>query len=264
MMKFRLKRIGAYLFKGLLVWLIVTPAYKNANARSTRENKSPEYDTIDLRNNRLKLLQLPKENVRYCIYNVTPKGKMVNTLIWEREIVMTGNNRFSVKQRWLFTDTTQNRLFDARTLRPFFQMAEKNKRIDAFNFSESEIKRADSISGNFVSEDFEVRTDVMPYNWETDFMVFSSLPFKPGRDFVIRFYHPGSRRAPDYYHYKFVGSEKLKSITGQPVTCWKIRIDYSETSWAEFWIDKKTHHVVLSRDFINGGYRYKVLLSYSN
>jgi hypothetical protein len=230
------------LFKCLFVFIVTSVC--NSNAYALRFNKSPEYDTLDLRNNRLKLLQLPKKNVRDCIYNVTPKVKMVNTLIWEREISMAANDQLLVKQRCLFTDTTQNRisttLFDARTLRPIFQKAEKNKRINAFNFSGNEIKRTDSGSSNFVSEDFEVRTDVMPYNWETDFMVFSSLPFKRGRDFVIRFYHPGSRRSPDYYHYKFVGIERLKSIAGQPVTCWKIRIDYSETSWAEFWIDKKT------------------------
>lgn len=263
-----LSLMDTYLFKCLVMLVMVILINKNTYAGALIFNDHSKNDTTDIRNNRLRLSQLPKENVRYCIYNVTSKGKMVNTLIWEREIITDENDNFLVTQRWLFTDTIQNRistaLYEAHTLRPIFQKAEKNKRIEAFHFGENEIKKADTVFGNFVSEDFKVRTEVMPYNWEADFMLFSSLQIKKGRNFIIMFYHPGSSSPPDYYLYKSEGKELIKTITGKQMRCWKLRIDYSETSWAEFWIDKKSHHVIFSRDFINGGYRYKVLLPHTN
>jgi hypothetical protein len=45
------------------------------------------------------------------------------------------------------------------------------------------------------------------------------------------------------------------------VACWKLRIDYSEKSWAVFYISKKSREVLRMDEDFGVGVRYKVKLS---
>jgi hypothetical protein len=67
--------------------------------------------------------------------------------------------------------------------------------------------------------------------------------------------------APAYYNYTVSGSETIKGTDGKMTDCWLLKINYTETSWAIFWISKKTKEVLKMQEYFNGNYRYKVKLS---
>jgi hypothetical protein len=130
--------------------------------------------------------------------------------------------------------------------------------IEAFDFSQQKVSGTDSVENNTKNE-LEVPLEIATLNWELDLEIFSTLPIKKeGQRFIINFYHPGGRSNPKYYEYAIVGSEKLRVVNDSSMDCWKMKINYTETDWAVFWISKKSKEILKMQEQFRGGYRFKV------
>ncbi|HYG03869.1 MAG TPA: hypothetical protein VD927_15585 [Chryseosolibacter sp.] len=234
---------------------------------SSTVSMSQSIDTLDINHPALVMKNLKPGMKHYIVYGVDAKGRTVSPWIWRRGVEYTERNGEPVlilKQAWNGPDTSAYRqlysIVSAKDFRPIYHYTRSVRGIEAFNFSEKEIKGADTVANN-AQKNLTVDVKTLPYNWELDLEVFQTLPYAMGKQFAISFYHPGGRSAPQHYLYKVIAEETINGANEQKIACWKLKIDYRENSWAIFWISKQSKEVIKMHEDYNGYQRYKVLLT---
>lgn len=97
-------------------------------------------------------------------------------------------------------------------------------------------------------------------NWHDDLVIYSMLPYKENRTFVINYYDPGFGK-PVEVPYTVTGSGVLTDRGGSGIDCWILEHD-DENATEKFWISKKTREVLKEEDhgLKSGGYRFKYKL----
>ncbi len=63
-------------------------------------------------------------------------------------------------------------------------------------------------------------------NWHSDLIVFTMLPYKNGRSFLMPFYDPGFGE-PANEIYSVIGSEILVEHDGEKTDCWILNLDFT-------------------------------------
>jgi hypothetical protein len=120
----------------------------------------------------------------------------------------------------------------------------------------------DSIKSKSVA-DFNDSFNKYNLNWHADLIIYTLLPYKDKRTFMINYYDPGFGKAEEVA-YTVTGSETIKSHNGQTVDCWVLNHDDPKNGYERFWISKKTNEVLKEEDFFGGrGYRYKLKIGIS-
>lgn len=195
------------------------------------------------------------------------KPKQSKTFVWERKVSINkvnGKDAVEIVQHWYGADSSDYRyvysLVDKRSFSPIYHKTISQRLgVEAFDFYDSKIKGSDSVANNKKSS-FELVAK-NPLNWELDLETFTLLELKEGKRFAINFYHPGGRSNPQFYEYKVTGSEKVSTIDGKQIDCWKLRIDYNPKSYAIFFISKKNKELIKMEEDFGMGTRYKVKLA---
>jgi hypothetical protein len=96
-------------------------------------------------------------------------------------------------------------------------------------------------------------------NWHDDLVIYSMLPYKENRTFLINYYDPGFGK-PVEVPYTVTGSGVLTDRGGSSIDCWTLE-HTDENGTEKFWISKKTREVLKEEDHgKNWGYRYKYKL----
>ena len=96
-------------------------------------------------------------------------------------------------------------------------------------------------------------------NWHDDLVIYSMLPYKENRTFMINYYDPGFGK-PVEVPYTVTGSGLLTDRGGSGVDCWMLE-HTDENGTEKFWISKKTREVLKEEDHgKNWGYRFKYKL----
>jgi hypothetical protein len=99
-------------------------------------------------------------------------------------------------------------------------------------------------------------------NWHDDLVIYSMLPYKEGRTFMINYYDPGFGK-PVEVPYTVTGSDWLVSRGGDKIECWTLEHG-DENGVEKYWVAKKTKEVLKEEDHgANWGYRYKYKLGVS-
>ncbi|MCO5947553.1 DUF3108 domain-containing protein [Mucilaginibacter flavidus] len=106
-------------------------------------------------------------------------------------------------------------------------------------------------------------------NWHADMLIYSLLPFKENRVFIINYYDPGFEKSTEVA-YTVTGSDYLTGSNGEKIDC-RVLNNYNDNNapgkgYERFWISKKTHEVLkLENNFFSGrGFRYKLKLGIAN
>jgi len=189
------------------------------------------------------------------------------TSVWSRDVRFKKKNDqdiIEIEQKWYAFDSTRSRYLysqiNASDFSPIYHYTKTIKGVDAFDFYGSKTLGSDSIPDN-LKKGWELK-HAKPYlNWELDLETFPLLDLKAGKRFFINFYHPGGRNEPKLYEYKVIGEENVKTIEGNSVPCWKLKIDYDEKSSSTFFISKKGREVLKMEEVFGDRVRYKVRLS---
>lgn len=114
-------------------------------------------------------------------------------------------------------------------------------------------------------KDFTNSFKAFNLNWHADMLIYSLLPYKEGRVFIINYYDPGFGPSEEAA-YTVTGSEPLTGRNGESIDCWVLNnyVDNKvpEKGYERFWISKKTREVLKLENFMGAGrgYRYKVKL----
>jgi hypothetical protein len=99
-------------------------------------------------------------------------------------------------------------------------------------------------------------------NWHDDLVIYSMLPYKENRTFMINYYDPGFGK-PAEVGYSVTGSDILVDRGGASIDCWVLEHG-DENGTEKFWISKKTREVLKEEDHgKNWGYRFKYKLGVS-
>lgn len=134
-------------------------------------------------------------------------------------------------------------LCEPKTLKPILHIRNtKHNGKEAFSFQGMKIVGLDSATGNS-KKDFSLDLIEPTYNWEIDLETYSLLPMKMGYEAVMNFYHPGGS-APNFYHLKIIGDEKLMLPDGREMDCWILHTDYGGTQPTKFWYTKKNQNFI--------------------
>lgn len=227
-----------------------------------------QVDTIyHLDSKQIKKYVKPSSN-QYLVF-IQPKDnpQKAVTSIWSREVRFKKKNNqeiIEIEQKWYASDSTRSRYLlsqmKAEDFSPIYHYTKTIKGIDAFDFYDNRTTGSDSVADNS-KKGWELK-HAKPYlNWELDLETFPLLDLKPGKRFLINFYHPGGRLEPKLWEYRVVGEENIKTIEGESVPCWKLKIDYDEKSTCTFFISKKGREVLKMEEAFGNRVRYKVRLS---
>jgi hypothetical protein len=100
-------------------------------------------------------------------------------------------------------------------------------------------------------------------NWHDDLVIYSMLPYKEGRTFMINYYDPGFGK-PVEVPYTVTGSDVLTGRDGGKIDCW-VLAHTDENGTERFWIAKKNQEVLKEEDHgaKSGSYRYKLKVGIS-
>ncbi|MFF5379771.1 hypothetical protein [Pedobacter suwonensis] len=55
-----------------------------------------------------------------------------------------------------------------------------------------------------------------------------------------------------------IGKDELKLNADLTTTCWLLKINYSQDSYAIFWLTAKSKEVIKMKEYYKGSYRIKV------
>jgi len=96
-------------------------------------------------------------------------------------------------------------------------------------------------------------------NWHDDLVIYSMLPYKENRTFIINYYDPGFGK-PEPVAYTVTGSDLLIDRGGASIDCWLLE-HTDEHGTEKFWISKRSREVLKEEDHgKNIGYRFKYKL----
>jgi hypothetical protein len=228
----------------------------------------PAADTI--RAGQFNLKYLPSGTQNYLVYIKTKEGVKKNIWLWERSTSREkfhGQDAIVIRQQWTTSDTGFNsrQIFSAvneKDFTPVYHTASNPKTgKEAYNFHTNEIVTADTVT-DAGKKDFKMPITEPSFNWELDLETFPLLPLKEGKTFVINFYHPGSKGGPAWYNYSVTGSEKITTVNGQGIDCFKLYTEYANNRGnSTWWLSKKTHEVLKMEEHFGPVTRYKLRLA---
>jgi hypothetical protein len=112
-------------------------------------------------------------------------------------------------------------------------------------------------------EEFAASFGKYNINWHEDLIVYSMLPYKENRTFMINYYDPGFGE-PKEVPYTVTGSDLLTGRGGEKIDCWILSYENAGAR-QRFWISKQTNEVLKEEDYgkQSGGYRFKYKLGIS-
>lgn len=226
--------------------------------------------TDTIRAGGLDLKYLPTGTQQFLVYIKGKDGAKKSIWLWERSTSrekFNGQDAIVIRQQWTTSDTG----FNSRTLlsavnennfTPVYHTSVNPKTgREAYNFHSNEIITADTVSDTG-KKDFKMVLTEPSFNWELDLETFPLLPLKVGKTFVINFYHPGSKSAPAWYNYAVTGTEKINTVNGQQVECFKLYTEYANNRGnSTWWLSKKTHEVLKMEEHFGPVTRYKLRLA---
>lgn len=250
--------------KSIITLLLSILFYKNAVS-------AQEIDTVRITHKNLKINQLKVGISQYLVYILEDKNAPKTSLqIWNIDVKKEsyqGKNAISVYQKWEGKDTiihTANSISLAENFKPVYHESWWNKRgkqvfdddkkklwIDdeEIDSSELDVKKKSVYSSFTAAKDYFL-------NWHLDLEIFSMLPYKKNRTFVIPFYEFGYEK-PKNVSYTVTGENDL-FYNGQRIKCWLLQHE-EEGNKELFWISKATYEVLKMEQLIyDKVYRYKL------
>jgi len=228
--------------------------------------------------NDLQLKNLRLGNSTYLVYfKKKPDGPAERMTLVRINVALTtvnGRKVFAITQQWESGDDvvhTSKTLHDASDLSTVFhELWWKRLGYTAiFDFAAKHVDFKGPVEESKkvqIVQDFDESFTSYNLCWHNDLIIFSLLPYKEGRRFVIKFYDPGFGKPQDA-KYDVTGSESLIGSDGSRIDCWVMQHNFETSSGGNgtqrFWISKRTHEILKEEDRTPDGYRYKLKIAIS-
>jgi len=227
--------------------------------------KGQSVDTLKLGENLI--ANVSNSVSRYLVVTVN-NDKPLPVSIVERTVkVNPAKNSFSSTIRSFNLDTTKN---DVRTsvalvrgILPVSNAVSNGPVTMTTLFSKDSILlKMDSIKTG-TSRKLSFHQLLKGYDFELDYEMLASLPWKEQYKVAIPFYQPGTKGNAKYYLYEVVGSEDYKADGYPAISCWKIMSKSYTSGLCTWWISKKDKQVLKeSRERPGQKFTIRTLISY--
>jgi hypothetical protein len=197
--------------------------------------------------------------------------------MWRREVSFEkrdGRQEMHIFWRWDSVgerkfSRSEDFWFELNTFRPLTvtrRLAKDGKvTVRGFRYLPDRIEGMAGLPDND-QKDFLQLAKMPAYNWETDMELLQTLPLAIGYDAKIPFYEAGpGQDAPDYYEYKVIGEDKIKSADGNAVDCWVVGKDSADPQWGptKLWFTKADQIMIREQTQLKDGTIFvKMLLPY--
>lgn len=225
-----------------------------------------QVDTVNAKNNKLMMNNLKPGKSTYLVY-ITDSLETKRTIgdIWERTITFKKQNQQDVVAfdwKWLHNDSlyaTIINICDRKTLAPIYRYGSYKKRgIIAYDFRAGVMVPSDTVKDNVAVKRGAVKLDIPIISWEQDLETYALLPIKKiGQQFDVSFFDP-NEKAATYHRYVVTGKEALQLNNDAKINCWLLQINYSNDSYATFWLTEKSKEVIKMKEYHKGNFRIKV------
>jgi hypothetical protein len=235
-------------------------------------------DTVHMQPNNIDVKSLRKGEYNYIIYfrksKEGPASRMTLIKMNVDEQTYHGKSAIVVRQQWE-RDTVIHSAYSVFSPKDFSSILHDTwwKSLGYSMKFDFESKKADyknvslkdGIPDSVIrkgTEGFNQSFEKYNLNWHDDLLIYTMLPYKDNRTFVINYYDPGFGKAEEVL-YSVTGSQILTGSNGEKIDCWVLNHD-DKDSYERYWISKKTREVLKEEDFgKNGGYRFKIKLGVS-
>lgn len=225
-----------------------------------------QVDTINAQNHKLVMSNLKEGKNSYLVY-MTDSLETKRTVgdLWERTTAFKKRDNNEVVEfdwKWLHHDSvvaTITNICDKKTLAPIYHYANYKRRgIFAYDYKKGLMQPSDTVKNNDAIKKGSVKLDIPIISWEQDLETYALLPIKKvGQQFDISFFDPNEKSAT-YHRYEVVGKDHLKLSADITANCWLLKINYSQDSYAIFWLTEKSKEVIKMKEYYKGNYRVKV------
>jgi hypothetical protein len=230
--------------------------------------------------NDLDLKSLQKGNYGYVVYykktRESPSTRIFLVNINVAAELYHNKPAYVIRQRWDLDTVVHSAysVFDAKTFSTVLHDTywktlgySMKYDFDAKTVDYKNVNLKNGVPDSIVTKsnaDFNQSFNRYNLNWHADLIIYSLLPYKENRTFMINFYDPGFGKAEEV-GYTVTGTGSLTSSDGRQIECWILNHDdtdkTSQGSYERFWISKKTKEVLKEEDFSNKrGYRFKLKL----
>ncbi|WP_460978242.1 hypothetical protein [Spirosoma knui] len=228
-----------------------------------------QVDTINTTSHKLNLSAFKEGKQTYAVFFEDSTGKRLGSAdLWDRSIRFStnaaGQKLYQFRWDWYRKDTLIAQVAATgltANLAPLTHNANYGKRGGRnFVFNGTTVTIPDASRRNAKDSTFRVVMNPPAFEFPMDLEILPLLPFKKvGQQFAVAFYEPGSP-ASNYYKLTVEGKENLLISGNTKITCWLLKIDYGQQSYATFWIADQSREVLKMREYFRGRYRYKVKL----
>ncbi|WP_406825766.1 hypothetical protein [Pedobacter sp. KACC 23697] len=225
-----------------------------------------QVDTINARNHKLLINNLKEGKNTYLVY-MTDSLETKRTIgdIWERTSTFKKRDQTEVVEfrwNWLHNDSLIaqiTNICERKTMSPIYHCANYKRRgIFAYDFKNGLMQPSDTVKNNDAIKKGPVKLDIPVISWEQDLETYALLPIKKvGQQFDISFFDTNEKSAT-YHRYEVVGKDELKLNADLTAKCWLLKINYSQDSYAIFWLTEKSKEVIKMKEYYKGNYRIKV------
>lgn len=232
-------------------------------------SKAAVMDTLNTQTSKLNVSALKEGKSSFAVFFEDSLGKRISSAdIWDRTIRFSKQNDgkaiYTFEWAWYRNDSLRMQVTatgEMPSLTPLsYSLYAPQRGTRNYAFSNAIVTVPDSSKRTAKDSAFKVVLDPPAFTFPMDLEIFGLVPFKKvGEQFAIAFYEPGSLKS-NYYTLTTTGKEVLQTVGGTAVSCWLLKIDYGQDSYATFWIADKTREVVKMKEYSKGRYRYKVRL----
>ncbi len=227
-----------------------------------------QVDTITTSNGKLSKPKYEMLKHSYLVYSVDGAGNHKSTSVWDRELRISNTQEGPPIYNFGWKVYSSDSLIhEATGICKYPSLAP----TEYVSFDKKRQKRTVKYNNEMVTIDGKsrktqhdttthVQIELRAFAFPMDLEILGLLPIKKvNQVFAIPFYEPGSTRA-SYYTCTITGKENITITEGTRIKCWVLRLDYSKTSYANFWIAETSREIVKMIQPNTDGFRYKIKL----
>jgi|SRR6056297_2850308 len=227
--------------------------------------------TVNTETKVLKTIEGNESSKTYLVYlQDSLNGGKYNFEVWDRKLTHNVKNK-TYTLNWIRNKNSKKEsynyeiIFDTNfktlTERVIHKKLKDDHYITNRKYFMYENNKMYSSPDSLLHNTLPVRIDDLKYaiNWELDLETVEALPLRLHKEFAICFYHPGSKTLPKYYNL-IVDRSEIVELNEKNFDCWVLKVAYSKHQTCEFWVDKKTNTVLVTKDKVFGKYRFKRLV----
>lgn len=239
----------------VFVLISLLSAYSVAQ-KQTANKKQPKEPQSIRAGEKLPRITLIQPHIEHYISFIARNDKKQILSLLTRTIKLTGQQQngksaFSIEQRYESPAGTDidTSIVSRETLEPLAYRSELSTHNESFDFTSTRVtgtitpKQGDA-------KTFDEKLETPVFNAVILNEILQSLPFAPGKAFLIKQYNPGKAFLENVF--RVAGAEQVRSADGRNIDAWVIEMEGAAVP-TTIWISKRTQEEIMIKSVLKDG-----------